>query len=121
MAGNGKCPNSDMIKEMCPCTETDCSSWAHCCGCVDNHWGNSQWPKTACARSAKRTSAKAEVDAAAIKAECPNYQRNLDMCPCTNESCDYRGLCCLCVNNHYGDAEYPLTACMRGIARPATA
>ena len=49
--------------------------------------------------------------------ECPNQEVNLQMCPCTNESCDNRGICCLCVRNHASKGEK--TACMRGVERPA--
>jgi len=45
--------------------------------------------------------------------KCWNYRINLEMCTCTNESCENRGICCLCVANHAGNEQYPLTACMR--------
>ena len=50
--------------------------------------------------------------------DCPNHQINLQMCPCTNEGCDNRGICCDCMRNHVASTEWPLTACMRGIPRP---
>jgi len=52
------------------------------------------------------------------KVNCPNYRINLLMCPCTNDECDNRGLCCLCMENHIGNEQYPTPACMRGVARP---
>ncbi len=34
------------------------------------------------------------------RADCANYEINLKMCPCTNESCPNRGICCECVQAH---------------------
>jgi hypothetical protein len=48
--------------------------------------------------------------------KCANYEINLQMCPCTNEGCGNRGICCLCVEAHYSGGS--LTACMR-TPRPA--
>lgn len=49
--------------------------------------------------------------------ECPNREANLQMCPCTNESCDNRGICCVCVRNHAGKGQKSF--CMRGVERAA--
>lgn len=50
---------------------------------------------------------------------CANYALNLQMCPCTNEGCANRGICCECVQAHYAAGN--ATACMRGVRRdPAT-
>lgn len=54
---------------------------------------------------------------AAVK--CPNYEINLQMCPCTETSCDRRGICCECTQYHVNSTQWPLSACMRGIKRPA--
>ena len=52
-------------------------------------------------------------------ADCVNYEINIRMCPCTNEDCDNRGICCECLRNHH--AKDALTACMKGAKRdPAT-
>jgi len=48
-------------------------------------------------------------------ADCVNYEPNLQMCPCTNESCSNRGICCECIQAHY--AAGSKTACMRGAGR----
>lgn len=42
---------------------------------------------------------------------CPNFDRNLADCPCTNAECKDRGMCCDCVRNHRGYGSYP--ACLR--------
>jgi len=47
--------------------------------------------------------------------DCANYQINLQMCPCTNEGCDNRGICCECIQAHYSGES--LTSCMRGVLR----
>ena len=49
--------------------------------------------------------------------ECPNQEVNLQMCPCTNEDCERRGICCLCVRNHASKGQR--TSCMRDVERPA--
>jgi len=49
--------------------------------------------------------------------ECPNRQVNLQMCPCTNDKCERRGICCLCIQNHVAKGQK--SSCMRGAERPA--
>ena len=48
-------------------------------------------------------------------ADCVNYELNIQMCPCTNEDCANRGICCECIQAHYSSEG--LTACMRGANR----
>lgn len=48
---------------------------------------------------------------------CPNHEVNLQMCPCPNDACDNRGICCLCVQNHASKGQQSF--CMRGTERPA--
>ena len=50
-----------------------------------------------------------------LPADCANYELNLQMCPCTNEGCPNRGICCECLQAHA--ASKSLTACMRGAKR----
>ena len=47
---------------------------------------------------------------------CPNYQINIQLCPCTSDGCERRGVCCECIAAHReaGSA----TACMNGASRP---
>lgn len=49
--------------------------------------------------------------------QCANHALNLQMCPCTSESCPRRGICCECIQAHA--AKSGLTACMRGAQRAA--
>ncbi len=53
----------------------------------------------------------------AATVECPNREANLQMCPCTNEKCERRGICCLCIQNHVAKGQKSF--CMRGGERPA--
>jgi len=39
------------------------------------------------------------------------------MCPCPNEACERRGICCLCVQNHAAKGQKSF--CLRGAERPA--
>ncbi len=56
---------------------------------------------------------------ATMPEQCVNYEINLEMCPCTSEDCDNRGICCECLQSHA--ARDSKSACMRGIERdPAT-
>ncbi len=50
-----------------------------------------------------------------LPADCVNYELNLQMCPCTNEDCERRGICCECLQAHY--AYQKPSACMRGAKR----
>jgi len=45
---------------------------------------------------------------------CPNRERNLEMCVCTYETCERRGVCCECVRNHWTEDGKGRTACFRG-------
>lgn len=47
--------------------------------------------------------------------DCVNYELNIRMCPCTNEDCANRGICCECIQSHHASGS--LTACMRGAKR----
>jgi len=42
--------------------------------------------------------------------DCPRYDENLKRCPCTWESCDKKGLCCLCIKYHLQRGELPACA-----------
>jgi hypothetical protein len=50
---------------------------------------------------------------------CMNYDINKQMCPCPETECSNWAICCLCVANHRGNPRWPLTACQRGVKRPA--
>jgi len=47
--------------------------------------------------------------------KCPNYEINIQMCPCTNEDCANRGICCECLLAHASSGSK--SACMRGVER----
>lgn len=47
--------------------------------------------------------------------DCANYEINLLMCPCVNEQCGNRGICCECLQAHH--AAGTTTSCMRGAKR----
>jgi len=49
------------------------------------------------------------------KENCANYAINIQMCPCTNEGCANRGICCECVQAHHASGSK--SACMRGVER----
>ncbi|MBI2301927.1 MAG: hypothetical protein HYU66_23745 [Armatimonadetes bacterium] len=46
---------------------------------------------------------------------CPNREINLQMCPCPNDECERRGICCECVQAHYAVGKP--NACARMPAR----
>ncbi len=50
--------------------------------------------------------------------DCVNYAVNLQMCPCTNDSCTNRGICCECIQAHAASGSQ--TACMRGAQRESS-
>ncbi|MEW6357820.1 MAG: hypothetical protein AB1696_15915 [Planctomycetota bacterium] len=50
--------------------------------------------------------------------ECPNIKINQQMCPCTEVDCPRHGICCQCLAYHAESAQWPLSACMRGVKRP---
>ncbi len=107
-----RCPNYEVNSRMCPCTEKSCPNWAVCCLCVANHVGNATWPSTACMKGTKRPAATMELAGAGDP--CPNRDRNLEMCVCTYDTCERRGVCCECVRNHWSEDGKGRTACFRG-------
>ncbi|MGE5532329.1 MAG: hypothetical protein ACM3VW_09460 [Bacteroidota bacterium] len=50
-----------------------------------------------------------------VAEQCANYALNIQMCPCTNEGCGNRGICCECLQAH--SANKSATSCMRGVKR----
>ena len=54
----------------------------------------------------------------ALAQQCPNYQINIQMCPCLEESCPRHGVCCECAAYHRTSTQWPETACMGGVGRP---
>ncbi len=54
----------------------------------------------------------------AATVNCPNYELNEQMCPCTEKSCPQHGICCDCMRYHRNSEQWPKTACMRGTKRP---
>ena len=47
--------------------------------------------------------------------QCVNYAINLQMCPCTAEDCERRGICCECLQAHH--SRDSRTSCMKGAER----
>ena len=47
---------------------------------------------------------------------CPNYETNVQQCPCPETDCEHHGICCACVAAHASDGS--ATACMSGVSRP---
>ncbi len=39
--------------------------------------------------------------------DCPNKERNLQMCNCTYAGCDKKGMCCECIRYHRKIGELP--------------
>lgn len=39
--------------------------------------------------------------------DCPNKERNLQMCNCTYEPCSRKGICCECLAYHRKNQELP--------------
>jgi hypothetical protein len=40
-------------------------------------------------------------------AECLNLERNLELCICTYEPCERKGVCCECIRHHLKRNELP--------------
>lgn len=56
---------------------------------------------------------------ATLVEQCVNYAINLQMCPCTVEDCERRGICCECLRANCEEGTE--AACMSGVGRePAT-
>ena len=105
-----ECPNIEINKQMCPCTETDCPRHGICCECLAYHANSTQWPLTACMRGAKRPEETMSLPKEHAE-KCAQYEKNLERCPCTSEDCVRKGVCCDCVRNHWGGEK--AVACMR--------
>jgi len=57
---------------------------------------------------------------AQLAVQCPNHEINQSMCPCLETMCANHGICCQCLRNHIGSTQWPLSACMKGVPRPAS-
>lgn len=105
-----ECPNHEANLQMCPCTVEDCERRGVCCLCVQNHSLKGQ--KSACMRGVERPRST-RGHAGVASGKCGRHGGNLEFCPCDYESCGNRGVCCDCIRNHWGNATYPASACMR--------
>lgn len=47
----------------------------------------------------------------AMTTNCPEYEKNLEFCPCTSLECARRGHCCQCIKAHVARGSLP--ACAR--------
>ena len=45
---------------------------------------------------------------------CPEYEANLESCPCTRMECERRGYCCQCIKAHVSRGSLP--ACAQHLA-----
>ncbi len=45
---------------------------------------------------------------------CPEYEANLESCPCTSVECERRGYCCQCIKAHVSRGSLP--ACAQHLA-----
>lgn len=45
---------------------------------------------------------------------CPEYEKNLESCPCTSVECERRGYCCQCIKAHVSRGSLP--ACAQHLA-----
>ncbi|MBM3473209.1 MAG: hypothetical protein FJX75_08085 [Armatimonadetes bacterium] len=105
------CTNYELNLKMCPCT-SDCERRGICCECMNFHMHSTQWPRSACMRGTPRPASTLDFPLA-IPADCASHPRNLEMCPCTYDTCERRGFCCACVRNHWKEDASSATACMR--------
>ncbi len=110
MAATIECPNRQVNLQMCPCPNDDCERRGICCLCAAFHVGKGQ--KSSCLRGAERPAATRSLKGIAPE-KCGRYKANLEVCPCDYEPCGNRGTCCDCIRNHWGNATYPMPACMR--------
>jgi hypothetical protein len=104
------CPNHEANLKQCPCPKTDCNNRGFCCLCAQAHVAKNT--KSFCMRGTERPAETRSLKGVA-KSKCDNYKKNLAICPCDYEPCGNRGTCCDCIRNHWGNATYPLAACMR--------
>ena len=42
-----------------------------------------------------------------MKQKCPNVKENMQMCTCTYEPCNRKGICCECIAYHNRNGEIP--------------
>jgi hypothetical protein len=105
------CANHAINQEMCPCTNVECGNHGICCECLRAHVGYGQ--PTACMNGRARTVFEFSRETA-LTCEV-NGKRNAEWCPCSNEACLRRGVCCNCVRNHWTAAGTGRVACMKGL------
>lgn len=106
------CVNYKLNLQMCPCTAEDCPNRGICCECLQAHVAAGK--PNACMRGALRNPETLNLLALAAVTCSVNQARNLEVCTCTYEPCERKGVCCNCVRNHFSVDGTGRTACMAG-------
>lgn len=105
------CVNYQLNLQMCPCTSEECGNRGICCECLQAH--KAAGKPNACMRGEKRNPETMGLALQAMK-ECKiNQARNAELCVCTYEECERRGVCCSCVRNHFTVDGTGRVACMK--------
>jgi hypothetical protein len=55
-----------------------------------------------------------------IPKKCPNYERNLEECPCEYDDCPRKGFCCECIRYHHAAGEPTACESKTGVTVSAT-
>lgn len=106
-----QCVNYQLNLEMCPCTSETCDKRGICCECLTAH--SSKGSQTACMRGVERDPGTMDLAARASGTCDANKERNLQVCVCTWDPCDRKGVCCNCVRNHFSMDGSGRVACMK--------
>lgn len=128
-----KCQRVQENLKSCICSWKVCERKGNCCLCLQYHISDNELPgrfftpevERTYDRSINRflalykTGFRPVLEAVSGEGiECPRRSENKSFCPCTNDDCEFHGICCLCMRSHMSRKTLP--ACARNLVRSAS-
>lgn len=128
-----ECQRVEENIKSCICSWPTCARKGNCCLCLHYHLEDGELPgcffspevERTYDRSLQRflslyrTGFRPVLEAASAEGvDCPRRKENKEICSCTNDDCEFHGICCLCMRSHMSRKSLP--ACVRELVRTAS-
>ncbi len=116
--------------ESCNCSWRTCEKKGNCCLCLHYHLSSDELPACFFPPEVERTYDRSlqcflgvcqggfQPTMPAVSDEtvdCPRRKANLRICPCPENDCEFRGICCLCLRSHLSTNSFPV--CVRQLVQ----
>jgi len=121
-----ECPRVQENLKSCICSWSTCAKKGNCCLCLQSHLSSKEVPGCFFTPEIERTYDRSlrrflslyregfrpVLEAASDEGfDCPRRDENKKVCSCTNDDCEFHGICCLCMRFHMSWKTLP--ACVR--------